>query len=136
MLLAFPIELPDNFFEEIGCVDNDTQFAAFYTDFRSGRLIRENGISLKFCPESWLFAALKAFPIVEEWCQKNRICLSKGVHWLVYDYYDCKAYVADCHTASECLTKQTLPKQSENGKTVHGARPARRYAPRTANNTP
>jgi hypothetical protein len=44
-LIPFPIELPDELFEEWDSLQSGTQFAAFHYDLRNDRLLRHNGIS-------------------------------------------------------------------------------------------
>ena len=45
ILIPFPIELPDELFEEWDSLQSGTQFAAFHYDLRNDRLLRHNGIS-------------------------------------------------------------------------------------------
>jgi len=111
ILLALPIELPDELLAEVDCVENTTQFAAFHFDPRSNRLLRENGISIKACPNEWILAALYCHAGLAQWCDKNNVQLSTGVHWLIYDYWNWTAYIADFRTALKCIREQALPKR-------------------------
>ena len=108
ILIPFPIELPDDLLEEWDCLQNKTQFAAFHYDRRNCRLLRENGISIKPCPNAGLFTALCAYPEVAEWCVRNKLQLLAGTHWLIYDYHDGKAYVGRRCTAMKCVEQQAV----------------------------
>ena len=109
ILLPLPIELPDELLEEVDCLQSETQFAAFHHDLATGRLLRENGISIKPCPNEWILAALYCHAGVAKWCDDNNVQLSTGVHWLIYDYHDCSAYITDPRTAMKCIEEQELP---------------------------
>jgi hypothetical protein len=110
ILLPLPIELPAELLEEWGCVRSETRFAAFHYDVRTGRLLRENGISIKACPNEWMFAFLYLHADDAEWCDRNKVQLLAGVHWLIHDYRHRRSYVADPRTAMKCLEEQTLPR--------------------------
>ena len=109
ILLAFPIDLPDAFFAELGCGKNETQFAAFHYVLGTGRVLRTNGMAVKLCEEGRLFAALCHYAEVSEFCMKNGIQLLTGKHWLVHDYRYRRSFVADRRTAMKCLEEQALP---------------------------
>jgi hypothetical protein len=109
ILIPFPIELPDELFEEWDSLQSGTQFAAFHYDLGNGRLLRENGISIKACPNGSLFEALCGYQAVTEWSMKNKIQMLIGTHWLLYDYHDGRAYAVDRFTAVKCIEEQTLP---------------------------
>ena len=109
ILLPLPIELPDELLEESDCLKNETQFAAFHYDPRSNRLLRENGISIKPCPNEWILAALYCHAGLAKWCDENKVQLTTGIHWLIYDYWNWTAYIADRRTALKCIEQQALP---------------------------
>lgn len=110
LLIVFPVELPPSFFEELECEKTLTQFVAFHFDPR-GRLLRENGMSIKPCPNEWVLSALLAYDPVAQWLRRNRIDLGTGRHWLLFDCVGGKSYVADPQTAMQCLDKQALPRK-------------------------
>lgn len=113
LLLVFPVELPNTFFEELDCLKTLTQFFAVHIDLPTDCLLRENGMAIKPCPNEWVFSALIAYEPVAEWCQRNRIDLSTGRHWLVCDSVRGKSYIADPRTAMRCLVKQALVRKAK-----------------------
>ena len=110
LLLVFPVELPDSFLEKLDCAETLTRFVAFHADLR-GRLLRENGMAIKPCPNEWVFSALLAYEPVAEWTRRNRIDLSTGRHWLIFDGLLRRSYVADPKTAMRCLGRQALTRK-------------------------
>jgi len=119
LLLVFPVELPDTFFEELDCLKTLTQFFAFHIDLFTDRLLRANGMSIRACPNDWVFAALLAYEPVAEWTRRNRIDLSTGRHWLLFDCVRGKAYIADPRTAMRCLERQALVRKAK-ASTIDG----------------
>jgi len=109
ILLPLPIELPDELFEEVDCTENMTRYAAFHYDHRTNRVLRENGISIKPCPDEWLLAALYLDPEIAKWCDKNDVQLSTGVHWLIHDYRHRRSFIVDPDTAMKFIEEQALP---------------------------
>ncbi len=116
MILDFPIDLPDDLFTELDCAESSTQFAGFRLDVGRERLLRYSGVSIRLCPNEWVFFALLTFPPVAEWLLTNKVELATGGHWFLYDYFNRKPYVADEQAARRCLDTQTLPKV-QNGRT-------------------
>jgi len=108
-LLPLPNELPDEVLAELDCVESMTQYAAFHHDPHTGRLLRENGISIKPCPDEWLLAALYLDPEIAKWCDKNNVQLGTGIHWLIRDYRHRRSFIADPETAMKCVEEQAWP---------------------------
>ena len=128
ILLRLPIELPDELLEEIDCGQNGTQYAAFHYDLRSDRVLRENGITIKPCPNDWIFAFLYLHADDAEWCDKNKVQFLAGTHWLIHDYRYRRSFVADRRTALKCIEEQALPTSSASG-THRPKRTERRATP-------
>ena len=76
MFLDFPVELPDDLFTELDCAESSTQFAGFRMDVGRERLLRYSGVSIRLCPNEWVFFALLAFPPVAELAahEQGRTC--------------------------------------------------------------
>lgn len=111
LLVFFPVELPTAFLEKLDCEKTLTRFVAFHIDLPTDRLLRANGMSIKPCPNEWVFSALLAYEPVAVWLRRNRIDLATGRHWLLYDYRSRKSFVADPRMARRCLERQTLPRK-------------------------
>ena len=116
MLIEFPVELPEDLLEELDCAESDTQFAAFCVDMGHERVLRWNGVSIRSCPNDWVFIALLCYPPLVEWSKKNKVRLGNGVDWLIYDYRNRVSYVADDDTTRRCLETQTLPEVKDDGR--------------------
>jgi hypothetical protein len=108
ILLPLPIELPDEIFEELDGVQNEPRYAVFHYDLRTDCILRENGISIKACPTDWVFAALYVHPGLADWCDRNKVQLLAGTHWLIHDYRHRRSYLADPRTAMKCVEEQAL----------------------------
>ena len=112
ILLRLPIELPDELLAEIDCATNETRYAAFHYDLRTGRVLRENGMTIKPCASDWMFAFFYLHAADAEWCDKNKIQFLADRHWLIYDYRYRRSFVADRRTAMKCIEEQALSKSA------------------------
>ena len=109
ILLPLPIELPDELFEELDCGQNGTQYAAFHYDLRTGCILRENGITIKSVRTIGFSRPSTLHPDLADWCDRNKVQLLAGTHWLIHDYRHRRSYIADPRTAMKCLAEQALP---------------------------
>jgi hypothetical protein len=130
MLIVFPAELPDAFFEELDCVESDMQFAGFYYDPAFRRVLLHWGFCVRLCQNPWVLEVLFAYPEVATWCQRNKIVVLTGAQWLIYDYVNRRSYIADPETARRCLEEQFLVCEVETRPLKSPPEEPRKNAPR------